>query len=94
MAETRKRHGAAFKAKVALEAIKGEQTVAQLANRFDVHLSQVNAWKKALLDGATDVFGGDHGKRQHADEALVAQLYQQIGQLTVERDFLQRGFGR
>jgi len=89
----RRTHSPAFKAKVAMEALKGEETVAQLASRFDVHPNLVTTWKKALVEGAVAVF--DEGKKQQAsDEALVAQLYQQIGQLKVERDFLQSRLAR
>ena len=88
VSKQRRNHSPSFKAKVALEAVKGEETVAQLAARYEVHPGQIQAWKKSLLEGAAGVFDGNQGKRQKADDALVARLYQQIGQLKVERDFL------
>ena len=88
----KKKHSAAFKAKVALEALKGEETVVELASRFQAHPGQIRVWKRALMEGATEVFGNGNAKGK-ANDALIAQLYQQIGQLTVERDFLQRRFG-
>ncbi len=88
MSKERRKHSPSFKAKVALEAVKGEQTMAQLAARYEVHPGQIQALKKSLLAGASGVFNGNHDNRQKADEALVARLYQQIGQLKVERDFL------
>ena len=88
MSKERRKHSPTFKAKVALEAGKGEETVAQLAARYEVHPGQIQAWKRSLLEGAAGVFDGNRDKRHKADEALVARLYQQIGQLKVERDFL------
>ena len=88
MSKERRKHSPTFKAKVALEALKGEETVAQLAARYEVHPGQIQAWKKTLLEGAAGVFNGNQDHRQKGDDALVARLYQQIGQLKVERDFL------
>ena len=84
----RRKHSPAYKAKVALAAVKGEETVAQLAARYEVHPEQIQAWKKALLEGAAGVFGNGQEHKAKGDAALVARLYQEIGQLKVERDFL------
>ena len=93
MSKERRKHSPSFKAKVALEAVKGELTVAQLAARYEVHPGQIQAWKKALLGGATNVFGGNQDQVRKDEEALIARLYQQIGQLKVERDFLAQRSG-
>ena len=88
MKQTRKKHGAAFKAKVALAAVKGDRTVAELASAFGVHPNQIYNWKKQLLDGAASVFeGGGAAVEGPASEAQVDLLYRQIGQLKVENDF-------
>lgn len=97
MKQSRKKHTPEFKAKVALAALKGDATVAELSSRFGVHSSQIHGWKKALVDGATEVFNtGTSGKTasDKADEARLADLYAKIGELTVERDFLQQRSGR
>jgi transposase len=94
MKEHRRKHSPAFKAKVALEALKGEETVAQLASRFDVHPNQIHKWRKELTDGAMGIFSNGHKQKKTDNQQLVAQLYQQIGQLKVERDFLENTLGR
>ena len=88
MSKGRRKHSPAFKAKAALEAVKGEETVAQLAARYEVHPGQIQAWKKALVEGASGVFGNGKEQKGRNDVALVARLHQEIGQLKVERDFL------
>ena len=95
MKQTRKKHNAVFKAKVALAAVKGDRTVAELASAFGVHPNQIYNWKKQLLDGAASVFdGGGTAAEGTASEAEVDVLYRQIGQLKVENDFLARRLGK
>ena len=88
MKQSRKKYGSKFKAKVALAALRGDQTVSELASRFDIHPTLIHNWKKQLSESAPELFISDHSKQDKGQEALIAKLYQQIGQLTVERDFL------
>ncbi len=92
MSNKRKRYAPTFKAKVALAALKNEETIAELAQRFGLHPSMITSWKRALMDGATDIF--DKGHKTHKQvEGQIDELYRHIGQLKVERDFLARKLG-
>ena len=93
MKQMRKKHSQAFKAKVALAALKGDHTIAELASRFEVHPSQIHGWKKALVEGAPKLFETGQGQTEKDNQALTAQFYQQIGQLKVELDFCHGGRG-
>jgi len=94
MKHNRRKHSPSFKARVALEVLKGEETTSEMASRFEVHPSQICTWKKALAEGAAGIFGDDDNDKNKDDAKPIAQLYQQIGQLKVERDFLESSLGR
>ena len=94
MANTRKRYSAEFKARVALEALKGELTLAQLATKHGVHMTMISTWRKQAVDGMASVFSGKAEAAEAGREADVEKLHAKIGQLVVERDFLAKAFGR
>lgn len=93
MRRKRRTHSPEFKAKVALAALQGEYTMAQLVKKYDLHPNQISDWKKQLLSNASDVFGKSERKAEDAAEA-VQELHAKIGQLTMENDFLERGLER
>lgn len=90
MGKVRKNHDAAFKARIALEAIKGEKTIAQLASECGVHPNQIGQWKKRLLRELPGVFSGKRKKEEKDRSELEDELYRQIGQLKVELDWLKK----
>ncbi len=92
MSNKRKRYVPAFKAKVALAALRNEETTAELAQRFGVHPTMIASWRRALMDGATDIFDKGHKSHKQA-EGQIDELHRHIGQLKVERDFLARKLG-
>jgi transposase-like protein len=90
MSVQRKRYSAEMKAKIALEAIKGQKTANEIAAEYGVHPTQIAQWKKQALDGLPDVFLLGKSKQEQSEEALIASLYQQIGQLKVQVDWLEK----
>ena len=94
MTGQRKRYSADFKAKVALEAMRGEMTLAQLAAKHGVHQTLINAWKKQAVEGMSGTFSGKAEAAEADRRGEVDKLHAMIGQLVVERDFLKRASGR
>ena len=91
---TRRRFSAEFKAKVALEAIKGHETVAELATRHGLHSTQIAAWKREAVEKHAQVFDEKNRARDLNRDAELTKLHAKIGQLVVERDFLSKAFDR
>ena len=89
MSKKRNRYTPEFKAKVALAALKNEETISELSARFGVHPTMISNWKRALLESASDVFEKGQKSRKQS-EAQIDDLYRQIGQLKVENDFLSK----
>jgi len=90
MMNKRKRHSAEFKAKVAVEALKEQKTLTELAAQFQIHSVQISTWKKQLLDGATFIFKNSLNNNQKKKQNLEDHLYQEIGRLKIELDWLKK----
>ena len=93
MKNKRRKHSAQFKAKVALAAAKGDKTIAELASQYEVHPNQITKWKKQLLESLPEIFNRSRQKDKHRKDELTEHLYQQIGQLKVELDWLKKKSG-
>lgn len=89
----RKKHSADFKAKVAMEAIKEQRTVNEIASEYGIHPTQISQWKKEAKEGLSGVFSGEIVRKSEQDEELKEKLYSQIGQLKVEVDWLKKKTG-
>jgi transposase len=90
----RRRFSAEFKARVALEALVGDKTLAELAAKHDVHPNMITQWKRQAKAGLPDIFSKREARGDTAREAEIKELHEKIGQLTVEKDFLAKAFGR
>ena len=90
MVNMRKRYDAKLRAKVALEAVKGEKTLAELSSEFSVHPNQIRQWRKHLLETLPNLFTDRRKRKDKDQEELIAELYRQIGQLKVELDWLKK----
>jgi transposase len=90
MSRKRRQHGSDFKARVALAAVKEQQTVQELAKQFAIHTSQIQDWKKRLIEGARDVFASPQEKSTVRDEPSMAELYEEIGRLKVQLEWLKK----
>ena len=90
MSTKRRTFGASFKARVALAAVRGDKTTAELASKFGVHANQVSAWKRQLLEQAAELFADGRGRKRDETTAGEEQLYEQIGRLKMEVDWLKK----
>lgn len=93
MRRKRRRFPAEYKSRVALAALRGDRTLNEVAAKYEVHANQVSTWKKQLLEAAKDFFSDRREHREKQDEELTARLYQEIGQLKVELDWLKKKVG-
>jgi transposase len=92
--EGRKRYTASFKARVALEAIRGDKTLSQLAAEHRIHQTQIATWKRQATEGIAEVFSSKKVAKEKGNAHTIQELHAKIGQLLVEKDFLQKAFGR
>jgi transposase len=90
----RRKYSAELKAEVALEALRGDQTLAELSARYNVHPNLITNWKKQARESLVDVFNGGGQRRDAQHEAEIKELHAKIGELTVEKDFLSKAYGR
>jgi transposase-like protein len=90
MGKKRRKHSDEFKAQVALEAVKGVRTLSELSSRFQVHPTVIAQWKRRLVEGAASVFGQSMGSGGKSEEELTAPLYEEIGRLKMEVDWLEK----
>jgi putative transposase len=94
MTKSRRRHSAEFKFQVALEAAKGTRTVNELASEYSVHPNQISGWKRELLESGASLFSSKNSRQQREQEALQAELYEQIGRLKMELEWLKKKAAR
>ena len=90
MKSMRSKHSAEFKAKVSLEAIKGEKTISELASQFNLHPNQISQWKRTVLAGVSSLFCSKQANKEKANEELKTALYEQIGKLKMELEWLKK----
>ncbi|MDZ4153721.1 transposase [Methylicorpusculum sp.] len=94
MTISRKKHSVQTKVKVVLEVLKGEMTTAEITAKYGIHATQMNNWKKAVLEVLPEAFSNKRKLQENDQQALIDELYKQIGQLKVENDFLKKNFDR
>jgi transposase-like protein len=94
MSRSRRRHSAEFKFQVALEAAKGTRTLSELASEYGVHPNQISGWKRELLESGASLFSNKSSRQQREQEALQTELYEQIGRLKMELEWLKKKAAR
>jgi transposase len=94
MRRKRRNHSNAFKAKVALAAVKEDRTISELADQYQIHPNQITTWKKQLMQNAEDAFKKGPSKKEDEEEGQIKELHAKIGKLAMEKDFLSKALGR